>query len=95
MVMTSEPFPQGIVTFLVTDIEGSTRLWERDTDVMWRAVERHNTLLSEAIATHHGHHFKTIGDAYQAAFANPAQAITCPPKPAEMMRLTRLRAGAW
>lgn len=76
MVMTSEPFPQGIVTFLVTDIEGSTRLWERDTDVMWRAVERHNTLLSEAIATHHGHHFKTIGDAYQAAFANPAQAIT-------------------
>ncbi|MFN8660430.1 MAG: tetratricopeptide repeat protein [Thermomicrobiales bacterium] len=73
--MTSEPFPQGIVTFLVTDIEGSTRLWERDTEVMWRAVERHNTILSDAIQAHHGHHFKTIGDAYQAAFASPSQAI--------------------
>jgi predicted ATPase/class 3 adenylate cyclase/Tfp pilus assembly protein PilF len=73
--MTSEPFPQGIVTFLVTDIEGSTRLWERDTDVMWRAVERHNTILSDAIRSHHGHHFKTIGDAYQAAFTDPAHAI--------------------
>ena len=73
--MTSEPFPQGIVTFLVTDIEGSTRLWERDVDVMWRAVERHNTILSDAILANGGHHFKTIGDAYQAAFADPAQAI--------------------
>ncbi len=73
--MTSEPLPQGIVTFLVTDIEGSTRLWERDADVMWRAVERHNTILSDAIRTHQGHHFKTIGDAYQAAFSDPAHAI--------------------
>jgi predicted ATPase/class 3 adenylate cyclase len=73
--MTSEPFPQGIVTFLVTDIEGSTRLWERDADVMWRAVERHNTILSEAIRAHQGHHFKTIGDAYQAAFPDPAHAV--------------------
>ena len=75
MIMTSEPFPQGIVTFLVTDIEGSTRLWERDTDVMWRAVERHNALLSDAIQTHRGYHFKTIGDAYQAAFSDPADAV--------------------
>ncbi|MEZ4564134.1 MAG: tetratricopeptide repeat protein [Thermomicrobiales bacterium] len=73
--MTTKPFPQGRVTFLVTDIEGSTRLWERDTEVMWRAVERHNAILSEAIRRRQGSHFKTIGDAYQAAFADPAQAI--------------------
>lgn len=74
--MTSLLIPQGTITFLVTDIEGSTRLWERDVDVMWRAVERHNSILSEAIRANGGHHFKTIGDAYQAAFAEPAQAIT-------------------
>lgn len=67
--------PSGIVTFLFTDIEGSTRLWEHDADAMWAATARHNEILSEVIARHHGHHFKTIGDAYLAAFAEPADAV--------------------
>jgi predicted ATPase/class 3 adenylate cyclase len=67
--------PDGIVTFLFTDIEGSTRLWEHDPDLMWKALARHNAILGDAIATNRGAHFKTIGDAYQAAFADPVDAV--------------------
>ncbi|MFN8592073.1 MAG: tetratricopeptide repeat protein [Thermomicrobiales bacterium] len=73
--MQSPPLPSGTVTFLFTDIEGSTRLWERDATAMWRTIARHNAILGEAIRRHDGHHFKTIGDAYQAAFADPAAAV--------------------
>ncbi len=64
-----------MVTFLFTDIEGSTRLWERDSAAMWRAIARHNAILDEAIRANGGHHFKTIGDAYQAAFPDPVSAV--------------------
>lgn len=67
--------PSGIVTFLFTDIEGSTRLWEHEPDLMWAAVTRHNELLDEVIEGHRGVHFKTIGDAFQAAFASPVDAL--------------------
>jgi predicted ATPase/class 3 adenylate cyclase/Flp pilus assembly protein TadD len=67
--------PGGIVTFLFTDIEGSTRLWEHEPDLMWAAVARHNELLDAAISEHRGFHFKTIGDAFQAAFASPVDAL--------------------
>ena len=67
--------PSGEVTFLFTDIEGSTRLWERDAAVMGRALRRHNAILGEAIAAHGGVHFKTIGDAFQAAFPAPSSGV--------------------
>ena len=67
--------PSGTVAFLFTDIEGSTRLWERDAAAMWRTVHRHNAILGTAIADHGGHHFKTIGDAYQAAFPDVPSAV--------------------
>jgi predicted ATPase/class 3 adenylate cyclase len=67
--------PRGTVTFLFTDIEGSTRLWERDRERMCAAVDRHLALLDEAIATHHGVHFKTVGDAVQAAFTTAPAAL--------------------
>src|ERR671920_245604 len=67
--------PSGTVTFLFTDIEGSTRLWERDATTMRSALERHNAILASAIRAHGGHHFKTIGDAFQAAFADPVAAV--------------------
>jgi predicted ATPase/class 3 adenylate cyclase len=73
--VTPRALPAGIVTFLFTDIEGSTRLWERDTAAMWAALERHNAILGEAIRAHGGYHFKTIGDAFQAAFADPVEAV--------------------
>jgi predicted ATPase/class 3 adenylate cyclase len=67
--------PAGAVTFLFTDIEGSTRLWERNRKAMWRALERHNAIIGEAIRVQGGWHFKTVGDAFQVAFADPAAAV--------------------
>jgi class 3 adenylate cyclase len=67
--------PSGTVAFLFTDIEGSTRLWERDAAVMERALARHNAILDGAIRAQGGVHFKTIGDAFQAAFFDPGAAI--------------------
>src|SRR5688572_5015322 len=68
-------YPSGTVAFLFTDIEGSTRRWERDAEAMWAVVERHFTLLGEAIAAQNGVLFKTIGDAVQAAFPTAPAAV--------------------
>ncbi|MDQ3222357.1 MAG: adenylate/guanylate cyclase domain-containing protein, partial [Gemmatimonadota bacterium] len=67
--------PSGTVTFLFTDIEGSTQLWERDQHAMQTAVNRHLAVLDAAIASHHGVHFKTVGDAIQAAFPTAPDAV--------------------
>ncbi|MDF3018508.1 MAG: adenylate/guanylate cyclase protein, partial [Thermomicrobiales bacterium] len=60
--------PSGTVTFLFTDIEGSTALWERDQVAMATAVARHLTLLRAATEAHNGVMFKVVGDAVQASF---------------------------
>src|SRR5215813_13877059 len=67
--------PSGTVTFLFTDIEGSTRLWERCPEAMRLALARHDVLLREAIERHNGHVFKTIGDAFCAAFPTASDAL--------------------
>ena len=67
--------PCGTVTFLFTDIEGSTALWERDRAAMAAAVERHLALLRAAIEAHDGVLFKTVGDAVQAAFPTAPDAV--------------------
>ena len=51
--------PSGTVTFLFTDLEGSTRLWEEHPDAMHDALARHDELVREAIESHHGHVVKT------------------------------------
>src|SRR5262249_8732440 len=66
--------PSGAITFLLTDIEGSTRRWERDAAAMDRAVARHDQLLRAAIARRGGDVFKTVGDACCAAFASARDA---------------------
>ena len=60
--------PTGTVTFLFTDIEGSTALWERDRTTMRSAVERQLAILQSIIEAHHGVLYKQIGDGTQAAF---------------------------
>ena len=60
--------PTGQLTFLFTDIEGSTRLWERFPQLMQTALARHDALLRQAIEARQGYIFKTIGDAFCAAF---------------------------
>jgi predicted ATPase/class 3 adenylate cyclase len=67
--------PSGTVTFLFTDIEGSTALWERDSEAMATAVERHQTIVRTAIETHHGVLFKIVGDGIQAAFPTAPEAV--------------------
>src|ERR671913_1859872 len=68
--------PSGTVTFLFTDIEGSTALWEQDRAVMHAAVDRHLSLLRTAIETNGGVLFKAVGDAMQAAFPTAPAALT-------------------
>ena len=64
--------PTGTVTFLFTDIEGSTRLWDEDSDAMRDALSRHDAILREAIGAHGGLVFATGGDGFTVAFAAPA-----------------------
>ena len=66
--------PSGNVTFLFTDIEGSTRLWEQHPEAMRMALAHHDALLHEAIESHQGFVIKTIGDAFCAVFARAADA---------------------
>lgn len=68
-------FPSGTVTFLFTDIEDSTRLWEQHPKEMLQAHARHDQILREAIELNSGHVFQLIGDAFCAAFHNPGDAI--------------------
>ncbi len=69
-------YPHGTVTFLFTDIEGSTALWERHRGQMRWVVDRHLDLLDAAIAAANGVHFKTVGDAVQAAFHTAPDALS-------------------
>ena len=67
--------PSGTVTLLFSDIEGSTRLWERSPDAMARALKRHDELMRSAIEGSQGYVFKTVGDAFCAAFATAKEAV--------------------
>ena len=67
--------PTGTVTFLFSDVQGSTRLWEDHPEPMREALARHDALLIAAIAEAGGHVFKTGGDAFFAAFDRPEPAL--------------------
>jgi class 3 adenylate cyclase len=60
--------PSGTVTLLFTDVEGSTRLWDAEREAMAEALRRHDQILREAIEQAGGYVFKTVGDAFCAAF---------------------------
>jgi predicted ATPase/class 3 adenylate cyclase len=67
--------PSGVVTFLLTDVEGSTRRWETNADAMRAALAAHDDVLRAAIETHGGWLFKHTGDGVCAAFASPRSAV--------------------
>ena len=67
--------PSGVVTFLFTDIEGSTRRWENDADAMRAALAAHDKVLRTAIEAHDGFLFSHSGDGFAAAFASPMSAV--------------------
>ncbi|MGO8966328.1 ATP-binding protein [Mycobacterium sp.] len=69
------PAPSGVVTFLFTDVEGSTRRWEADAEGMQKALAAHDEVLRRAIEAHGGWLFKHTGDGVCAAFASPRSAV--------------------
>ena len=80
--------PSATVTFLYTAIEGRAPLWEGEPERMRPALAQHDAILQQAVAAHQGVHYKTIGDAIQAAFALPADAVAAALAPAPL-------AAAW
>jgi len=67
--------PTGTVTFLFSDLEGSTRLWEEQPEAMRAALARHDEILRNAVESHSGHVVKTTGDGLHAAFATAHDAV--------------------
>ena len=67
--------PSGTVTFLFTDLEGSTRLWELHPEAMQAALARHDGIVRDAIETHDGFVVKTTGDGFHAAFDTAHDAV--------------------
>jgi predicted ATPase/class 3 adenylate cyclase len=67
--------PTGTVTFLFTDLEGSSRLWEQHPAAMKDALARHDGILRNAIVAHDGYVVKTTGDGVHAAFADVVSAM--------------------
>ena len=67
--------PSGVVTFLFTGIEGSTRRWENNPDEMRAALAAHDEVLRAAIEAHGGFMFKHTGDGVCAAFSSPSSAV--------------------
>ena len=65
----------GTLTFLFTDLEGSTRLWERFPQAMKRALERHDSILLTAVTAAGGQVVKTTGDGLMAVFGSTADAV--------------------
>src|SRR5215212_6705885 len=82
--------PTGTVTFLFTDIAGSTRLWEQHPQAMPVALACHETLIRQAIDTHGGVVFKIVGDGICAAFATAPDAAA-----AAIAAQRALSAYAW
>ena len=67
--------PSGTLTFLFTDLEISTRLWDAEPDAMRRALARHDEILREAVGEHHGHVVKGTGDGIHAVFTTANGAV--------------------
>jgi predicted ATPase/class 3 adenylate cyclase/DNA-binding CsgD family transcriptional regulator len=82
--------PAGTVTFLFTDIEGSTRLWEHHPQAMADALARHDAILRQAMDAHDGVVFRTAGDAFCAAFSSTPTALR-----AALQAQRALTSAAW
>ena len=67
--------PTGTVTFLFTDIEGSTQRWEQHREAIRAPVARHEQLLAAAMQQHGGYVFKTVGDVFCVAFPTAPDAV--------------------
>jgi len=82
--------PSGTVTFLFTDIEGSTKLAQEYPNEMPALLAKHNEILNQAIKAQIGYVFQIIGDAFCAAFSSASDALT-----AAMDAQRALQSEAW
>jgi predicted ATPase/class 3 adenylate cyclase len=82
--------PSGTVTFLFTDIEGSTRLWDEHSEAMRLALARHDRILRDAVAAESGYVFSSGGDGIAAAFSRSADAVA-----AAVAAQRALQAESW
>ena len=73
--MTASALPTGTVTFLFTDIEGSTRLLEARPEAYRAALARHDAIVQEVMAQHGGMVFERAGDSFAVAFTSPGDAV--------------------
>jgi predicted ATPase len=78
--------PTGTVTFLFTDIEGSTRRWQDEPEAMRALLVEHDSILGEVIDKRHGHLFKHTGDGVAAAFASATDAVAAAVEAQELLR---------
>jgi predicted ATPase/class 3 adenylate cyclase len=79
--------PTGTVTFLFTDVEGSTWRWEGDPRAMGALLAEHDDVLRSVIGSHGGYVFSTAGDGIAAAFADPLEAVTAAMEAQETLSL--------
>jgi class 3 adenylate cyclase len=73
--MDQEEFPTGVVTFLFTDLENSTHLWEEYPSEMKSALAQHDEILALNVKAGNGKIVKTTGDGFHAVFHSPGDAI--------------------
>ena len=73
--LVDTPLATGTVTFLFTDIEGSTRLWEEEPERMRPALARHDAISRTAVESHRGLVVKSTGDGVHAAFDDARDAL--------------------
>jgi len=82
--------PGGNVTFLFTDIERSSQLWETHPRTMGRSLAQHDDLIRATVAEHGGYIFKTMGDAFCVVFESTLNAVQ-----AAIVAQRRLSSAAW
>jgi predicted ATPase/class 3 adenylate cyclase len=72
-----QSLPQGRITLMFSDVEGSTAGWERHGAVFGEALRIHERIVRRCIANHSGHVVKTAGDGFMAAFSSAPAAVAC------------------
>ncbi len=92
--MTSGSRPSGTVTFLFTDIEASTRLWQHDPEEMRVALAAHDEVLRSTVKRHGGYVFSTGGDGFAVAFSRAGEAVRAAVEAQRALQARHWPAGA-
>lgn len=71
-----KPPPKGELSIVFTDVQGSTKLWEHDPEMMFHALEIHNDIIRIKIKEHNGYEVKTEGDSFMVAFRDSINAVS-------------------